>query len=214
MDEESQSIPARYPNHVWSIDRTIVKRWGLWTTYVLVAIDHYSGTLVYCCPLEGPNAGWTISSLEQSVEVYGAPKHIISDQESVFTSEAFTEFVNNYDIKHRLGAVGKHGSIAVTERVIKTLKYEWLKRVTIIKGYDHLDNLCKSFVEWYNEWRPHYRLDGRTPDEVHADRQKEILDRKAKTVIKPGSLFGYTDLIFLLTIPLQLPHLYTRNTIP
>ncbi len=37
-----RQIVARYSNHVWSVDRTRVLRWGLWPTWVLVAIDHYS----------------------------------------------------------------------------------------------------------------------------------------------------------------------------
>ena len=77
------------------------------------------------------------------------------------------------------------GSIAVTERVIKTLKYEWLNRVAIVKGFDHLKSLCNSFSEWYNEWRPHYRFEGRTPNEVHAEHQKDPLNRDAKTVPFP-----------------------------
>jgi hypothetical protein len=40
---------------------------------------------------------------------------------------------------------GEHGSIAVTERIIKTLKYEWLRCVPIIKGFDHLTLLCIEF---------------------------------------------------------------------
>ena len=37
-----REIVARYPNHVWSVDRTRALRWGLWPTWVLVAIDHFS----------------------------------------------------------------------------------------------------------------------------------------------------------------------------
>ena len=96
-------------------------------------------------PLEGPNAGWINNALESAIEEYGAPKHIISDQASVFTGEVFAELLDSWNIKPRLAAVGKHGSISVTERVIKTMKYEWLKRVAIIKGIDHLAELCKEF---------------------------------------------------------------------
>jgi hypothetical protein len=39
---------------------------------------------------------------------------------------------------------------AVTERVIETLKYEWLKKVPVIRGYQHLVQLCSGFSEWYN----------------------------------------------------------------
>jgi transposase InsO family protein len=64
-----------------------------------------------------------------------APKHLISDQAPVFTGDAFAELLRQWNVKPRFGAAGKSGSIAVTERVIRTLKYEWLKRVPLIKGF-------------------------------------------------------------------------------
>jgi hypothetical protein len=42
---------------VWSVDRTVVLRWGLWPTRVLVATDHFLRRVVACCALDGPNAG-------------------------------------------------------------------------------------------------------------------------------------------------------------
>ena len=73
-------------------------------------------------------------------------------------------------------------SIAVTERVIKTLKYEWLKRVPIIRGFDHLTMLCREFHCWYNTWRPHMTLDGLRPDDVYYDNKREKPKRDAKKV--------------------------------
>ena len=60
-----------------------------------------------------------------------------------------TAETDSRNIKPRLGAVGKHRSISVTKRVIKTLKYEWLKRVSLIRGFDHLVVLCEEFEDWY-----------------------------------------------------------------
>ncbi len=78
-------------------------------------------------PQEGPDAGWINNALKSAMEQHGAPKHIISDQASVFTGDVFAELLDSWNRKPRFGAIGKHGSISVTERVIKTLKYEWLK---------------------------------------------------------------------------------------
>jgi len=179
---ESRSIPAWYPNHVWSIDTTKVWCWGLWPIHVLVAIDHFSRKVVCIASLEGPNAGWIIEALEYAMQKHGAPKHIISDQASVFIGDAFAELLRQCNSKPRLGAVGKHGSISVTERVIKTLKYEWLKRVPLIKGFDHLTLLCTEFESWYNAWRPHMTLEGLRPDDFYYDRKPEKPKRDAKTV--------------------------------
>ncbi len=183
---ESRSIPAWYANHVWSIDTTKVMCWGLWPVQVLVAIDHFSRKVVCVAPLEGPNAGWIIEALERAIQKHRAPKHIISDQASVFVGDAFAELLRQWNIKARLGAVGKNGSIAVTERVIKTLKYEWLKRVPLIKGFDHLALLCSEFENWYNAWRPHMTLEGLRPDDLYYDRKPEKPTRDSKAV--PGNI--------------------------
>jgi len=104
------------------------------------------------------------------------------DQAHVFTGGVFSELLGTYNIKPRFGAVGKHGSIAVTERVIKTLKYEWLKRVAIIKGIDHLAELCKEFETWYNNWRPHMTLGSIRPDDVYYDNKPDKPKRDTKKV--------------------------------
>ncbi len=71
---------------------------------------------------------------------------------------------------------------AVTERVIKTLKYEWLCCVPIIKGFHHLTSLCSEFESWYNTWRPHMTLEGCRPDDLYYSRKPEMPTRQAKTI--------------------------------
>jgi transposase InsO family protein len=194
-----RSIPAWYPNHVWSVDTTTVLSWGLWPIHILVAIDHYSRKVVAVTPLEGPNSGWTIDALEQAFEKFGAPKHMITDHDPVFTGSAFAELLENRNVKPRFGAVGKHGSIAVTERVIKTLKFEWLKRVPFIRSFGHLTRLCAEFGQWYNEWRPHMTLDGARPDGVyngtglqHPSRDaKKVPENIERRVFRAARLTGY-----------------------
>jgi putative transposase len=181
-EKKPRQIVARYPNHVWSADRTRVWRWRIWPTWALVAIDHFSRQVVASCPLEGPNAGWVVEVLEEAFLHHGAPEHIITDQEKVFTSDAFRDLLWRWNVKQRLGAVGKHGSIAVTERVIRTLKYEWLRRVPMIRGLDHLEVLLADFACYYNSWRPHTTLKGAVPDVIHAGREWSAPARTAKTV--------------------------------
>lgn len=108
--------------------------------------------------MEEPNAGWITEALEEVAQKHGVPKHTISDQAPVFSGGAPAKLLIQWNIIPRLGAVGEHGSIAVTERVIKTLKYKWLKRVPLIKEFNHLMALCTTFERWHNAWRPHMTL--------------------------------------------------------
>jgi len=166
-DTKPRQIIARYPNHVWSVDRTRVWRWYIWPTWVLVGVDHYSRMVTASCALEGPNAGWVTTALESAFARYGAPKHIITDQEGVFVSVVFAELLRRWNVKQRFGAVGQHGSIAVTERAILTLKQEWLSRVSVIRGLDHLTGLLGDFELYYNQYRGHMTLGGATPEIIH-----------------------------------------------
>ncbi len=177
-----RTIPAWYPNHVWSIDTTTILSWGLTPVHVLMVIDHFSRKVVCVTPLEGPNAAWIIDALERAIEFHGPPKHIISDQARVFVGGAFADLLERWHIKPRFGAIGKHGSIAVTERVIKTLKVEWLHRVPLIRGFDHLTQLCFEYRCWYNTWRPHMSREGARPDDVFYDRKPEKPTRDSKTI--------------------------------
>lgn len=175
-------IFARYPNHLWSADLTVVNRWMLWPTYILVVIDHFSRKAICVKPLMGPNAGWMIDALQNAFRGFGAPRHIVTDHGTVFTSGAFKDFLEAWAVKHRLGAIGKTGSIAVTERLIKTLKYEWFRRTPILKEFDWLLEQCHTFREWYNQWRPHSFLIGATPDEMFSGQQWKPPPHNAKTI--------------------------------
>lgn len=181
-DSDARSITARYPNHVWSLDRTRVYRWGLWPTWVLVAIDHYSRKMTAVSALEGSNAGWVVEAAQKAFARHGTPKHLVTDQEAVFTGGAFHELLARHGVKQRFGAVGKQGSIAVTERAILTLKQEWLQRVPVLKGINHLRTLLAEFEQYYNGWRGHTTLGGAMPDLIHSGVEWQRPDRSAKKV--------------------------------
>ena len=179
MNEYGCQIPAWYPNHLWSIDLTEVYYWGLWKIYI------YRSFLPKSCgsnPTRRPTTGFAINALEEAFVKSGKPKHLISDQGTVFTSGAFWEFLDSYNVKIRYGAIGQHGSIAVTERIIQTLKYEWLKKVPVIRGYRHLVLLCSDFTEWYNNWRPHEYLGSATPDRVFHNKSVPLVWKNSKDI--------------------------------
>ena len=182
QEQISRQVVARYPNHVWSVDRTRVWRWGVWPTWVLVAVDHHSRMVTAARPLEGPNAGWVVDVLEQPFLQHGMPKQIITDQEGVFVSGAFEGLLRRWTVKQRFGAVGQHGSIAVTERAIWTLKYEWLTRVPVIRGLDHLAELLGDFGLWYNDYRGHATLGGAVPEMIHRGEQWTKPEKSAKVI--------------------------------
>jgi len=150
--------------------------------------------LSYVEGLDGPNAacpersrrGWVTTALESAFARCGAPKYIITDQESVFTSATFAELKERWGFKQRFGAVGQHGSIAVTERVIWTLKHEWLNRVALIRGMDHLSGLLNDFPVYYNGYRGHMARGGAPPGILYQGDEWHKPPRSAKAL--PGTI--------------------------
>jgi hypothetical protein len=68
----------------------------------------------------------------------------------------------------RFGAVGEHGSIAIVERFIRSMKNECTSRILVSLGLESMRHELAYYVVWYNHHRPSQALGGRTPWEVYA----------------------------------------------
>jgi hypothetical protein len=64
-------------------------------------------------------------------------------------------------------AVGKHGSLAIVERFIQTMKNECTRVVSVPLHRRAFRRELGFFVEWYNGHRPSSVLGVRTPEEVY-----------------------------------------------
>jgi len=67
------------------------------------------------------------------------------------------------------GALGKHGSIAVLEQAVPTIK-ESLQRIMVPTRREAMRTELFIGLDWYNQHRPNSTLGGKTPDEVYFQR--------------------------------------------
>ena len=95
------------------------------------------------------------------------PRHLITDQGTQFIDDGFRKWCRRRGLRQRFGAVGKYGSVAVVERLIRTIKTECTRAFMIPYQRDQFRRELSLFVIWYNRHRPNEALDGCTPDEVH-----------------------------------------------
>jgi hypothetical protein len=103
--------------------------------------------------------------------VNALPKYIVCDRDSIFDCDAFRRWVKRKSIKPpRYGAVGKHGSIAMIERLILTTKQTLRLLPFIPLRRASLRRELVAVSDWYNEHRPHTGLDGKTPNEFYERR--------------------------------------------
>jgi putative transposase len=180
----SRTVTAKYPHHVWNLDLTFVPTaLGLWLPWlpfamlqrwpfchcVLGIVDHFSRKCLLAKSF--PNAPTTLQvtdTLEVTIVITGqAPRYLVSDRGAQFR-EQYELWCRSTRIQPRFGAIGKHGSIALTERFILSLKTECISRIVVPLGFERFQTELLNYVFWYNEHRPHQSLDGRTPNEVCA----------------------------------------------
>jgi hypothetical protein len=101
---------------------------------------------------------------------------MVCDRDSVFDCDAFRRWIKRKGIRPtRYGAVGRHGSVAVVERFILTLKQilHLLPLIPLRRAsfrYESFRYELIAITEWYNEHRPHVTLGGKTPNEVYEGR--------------------------------------------
>ena len=192
-----KKIISRHPNHTWHIDLTAVSiAAGFWSSifpfslpqrypfcwWIAIIIDHYSRRVVGFAVFKSPPTSQQMTgALDKALErVERKPKYIISDKGTQFypiKSKRENRKFHHYhlwckmnNIKLRFGAVGMHGSIAIVERFILSMKNEFFYQIPLVPM--RLDILRKElalYIAWYNCYRPHQTLKARTPEEVYAN---------------------------------------------
>ncbi|MCP4246450.1 MAG: DDE-type integrase/transposase/recombinase [bacterium] len=196
-------VTASEPNHVWHVDLTTVPTvptgagfWVPWLPFALpqcwpfcswlvVVIDHYSRRAMgFSIFTKRPTSLGVRTVLGRMMARANAtPKYVICDKDSIFWCEGFKRWCRRKRIRPRYGAIGQHGSIAVIERFIRTMKDEATRRILVRQFRSTLARELTHFVAWYNAHRPHAALAGRTPNEVYlrlrpANRRPRIEPRK------------------------------------
>ena len=93
---------------------------------------------------------------------------MISHKGKQFVSKTFRRWWRRRGIRQRFGAVGKYGSIAVVERLVRTIKSECTRRFIVVPlRQTALEREPALWRGWYNASRPHEWLATRTPDEIY-----------------------------------------------
>jgi putative transposase len=179
-------MTAKHPNHVWHVDLTAVPTslgfWAPWLPFALpqcwpfcwwvaVVIDQYSRRVMGVATfMHSPTSRSVQHFLETAIhDASVTPKYLICDKGQQFWCDAFKDWCDRQGITPRFGAVGQHGSIALIERFILTLKNECIHIILVPLRTDAFQQELTCFAYWYNHSRPHSSLNGKTPHEVHHD---------------------------------------------
>lgn len=187
----SHGIRSRHPNHTWLVDLTTIPISGglamPWFPFslpqihpfcwwVAAVLDHYSRRLMGFSLFKGqPSAHDVCNFLDRAIQQNGKkPQHMISDKGGQFWCDThknyYADWCRDRHIMPRFGAVGKHGSISIIERLIGSMKREGSRRILVPSKLEEMRKELGAYFTWYNEFRPHQGLSGMTPNEVYFGR--------------------------------------------
>jgi putative transposase len=106
-----------------------------------------------------------ISTLEDAILTYGSPQILNSDQGSQFTSEAWINTAQHYNINLSQTGKGRCIDNIYIERLWRSFKYEGSYLYQWDTVYSLKTNIGK-WVRWYNYDRPHQSLNYSTTAET------------------------------------------------
>jgi putative transposase len=160
------------PGEVWVADLTYIEtKEGF--RYASILMDAYSRKIVGYhlsdrLTLEGPR-----EALKQALQEAGEEGETVnglihhSDQGVQYCSAPYVSLLEDHDAKISMAAVGNPYENAKAERVIGTLKREYLLD-GLFRSEAQAREALSEAVALYNRRRPHLALDYETPSAVHA----------------------------------------------
>ena len=154
-------------NQVWALDTTYIPM-ARGFVYLTAVVDVASRRVLAHQAAVTLEACHATEVLEQAVAQYGTPEIVNTDQGSQFTAVEFTDVVLGKGCTLSMDGRGAWRDNVFVERLWRSVKYE---RV-YLKAYDGVGAAradIADYLDWYNEHRPHSRLERLTPTEKYLD---------------------------------------------
>ena len=153
-------------DHVWCADITYIPvTQGF---FYLVAVMDWATRHVLSWRLSNTmDASFCIGALDDAL-IRTTPEILNTDQGAQFTSEAFADRVLAAGVTFSMDGRGRFLDNIFIERLWRSLKYEAVYLHELCDGMD-AERIIGTWVDFYNEVRPHSSLGGRTPGEAYRD---------------------------------------------
>lgn len=159
-------LEVAHANQVWCADLTYIPM-AHGFLYLVAVMDWYSRQVLSWRLSTTQDAQCCVEALEDAIERYGQPEIFNTDQGSQFTSDAFTGVLRDNGIRISMDGKGQWTDNVFIERLWRSLKYECVY-LNAFQDFKDAERQIGCWIDYYNDERPHSKLDDLTPSEVYA----------------------------------------------
>ncbi|MBL7110183.1 MAG: DDE-type integrase/transposase/recombinase [Candidatus Marinimicrobia bacterium] len=130
--------------------------------YVFVILSHDRRKIIHFNITKHPTDTWVAQQLIEAFALKSSPRFLIRDRDSKFrhTFKSRLRHLEIHDIQTAYRSPWQNGYV---ERVIGSIKRECLDHV-IIMNETHLNNIMKSYIDYYHNSRTHLGLNKDSPN--------------------------------------------------
>lgn len=154
------------PNKVWVSDITYAKV-GMDFLYLCIIIDLYSRKVIAHRISEHIDTTLVTETFKQAFALRSKPCGVLfhSDQGAQYTAYEFRKLLRDHGVTQSFSAPGSPHDNAVAESFFASIKKEDFRR-NYYRTEDEFQSAVDTYVEFYNDYRPHQRLGFLTPNQV------------------------------------------------
>ena len=164
-----------HPNSLWQVDymdAIVVEGIGL--VFLVLFVDDHSRKIVGARFVENREAIHVLELLWDTIEKYGIPSQIYSDQGKQFRSHMGKGFTHYEIVCQRLGIQTIHGTPRYPqgrgkiERLFGFIQDDFITEYRF-KDLEDMNEKFQNWIKWYGEEHEHTALGGKPPNSRYTD---------------------------------------------
>ena len=157
-------VAVERANQVWALDTTYIPmRQGF--VYLTAIVDVATRRVMAHKVATTLEACHAAEIMQEALAKHGTPEIVNTDQGSQFTAEEFTQVVLASGAKLSMDGRGAWRDNVFVERLWRSVKYEHVYKYAYASVSDARAKIA-SYLDWYNNERPHSSINDQTPDEA------------------------------------------------
>jgi len=179
-----RDIVINRSNQVWCSDITYI-RLQRGFMYLVAIMDYFSRYVLSWSVSNSLESLFCLDALDEALTV-SKPEIFHSDQGKQYTCGKFIKELKDRKIDISMSGKGRCFDNIVNERLWRTVKYEEVYLRQYADGNELIRSL-RDYFDYYNNHRPHMKLDYQTPSEVYFGGYKAVDSLRLSSRMAPLS---------------------------